>query len=110
ILTLLVADADGSGIRALTPPTQSLDWFDWSPDGTRIAYMATGDLYVLDVAGGQPKRLPATGRAHFPTWLPPDGKEIVYRLESRSPAIYAIAPDVIGKPRLLSTTPGNNDS
>jgi Tol biopolymer transport system component len=109
ILTLLVADADGSGIRALTPPIKSLDWFDWSPDGTRIVYMATGDLYVVDVAGGQPKRLPATGHAHFPTWLPPDGKEIVYRLESPSPAIYAIAPDGIGKRRLLSTTPGNND-
>jgi Tol biopolymer transport system component len=109
ILTLFVANADGSGIRALTPPTQSLDWFDWSPDGTRIAYMAKGNLYVADVAGGEPKRLPATGYAHFPTWLPPDGAEIVYRLESASPAIYAIAPDGIGKPRLLSTTPGNNE-
>jgi Tol biopolymer transport system component len=109
ILTLFVANADGSGIRALTPPTKSLDWFDWSPDGTRIAYMATGTLYVADVAGGQPIRLPATGHAHFPTWLPPDGKEIIYRLESASPGIYAIAPDGIGKPRQLSTTPGNNE-
>ena len=97
------------GVRALTPPTRSLDWFDWSPDGTRIAYMATGDLYVVDVAGGQPKRLPGTGPAHFPTWLPPDGKEIVYRRESTSPAIYAIAPDGIGKPRRLSTSPANNE-
>ena len=109
ILTLFVANADGSRIRALTPPTQSLDWFDWSPDGTRIAYMASGALYVVDVAGGQPKRLPVSGGAHFPTWLPPDGKEIVYRLESVSPAIYAIAPDGIGKPRRLSTARANNE-
>ena len=71
--------------------------------------MATGSLYVVDVAGGQPKKLPGTGNAHFPTWLPPDGKEIVYRLESASPAIYAIAPDGIGKRRELSTTPGNDE-
>jgi len=109
ILTLFVANADGTGIRPLTPPTKALDWFDWSPDGTRIAYMATGSLYVVDVAGGEPKLLPGTGKVHFPTWLPPDGKEIVYRLESASPAIYAIAPDGIGKRRQLSTTPGNNE-
>ena len=108
ILTLLVANADGSGIRPLTPPTKALDWFDWSPDGTRIAYMATGDLYVVDVAGGPPKKLPVTGPVHFPTWLPPDGNEVVYRLESASPAIFAIAPDGVSTPRQLSTTPGNN--
>ena len=108
ILTLFVANADGSGIRPLTPPTKALDWFDWSPDGTRIAYMATGSLYVVDVAGGRLLNLPATGNAHFPTWLPPDGKEIVYRLESASPAIYAIVPDGVGKRRQVSRTPGNN--
>ena len=108
ILTMFMANADGSGVRSLTPPTKSLDWFDWSPDGSRIAYMATGNLYVVDVAGGQPKRLPATGNAHFPTWLPPDGKEIVYRLESASPAIFAIAPDGLGKRRQVSTRTADN--
>jgi Tol biopolymer transport system component len=108
ILTLFVADADGSGIRSLTPPTQSLDWFDWSPDGSQIAYMAAGQLWVVDVAEGQPRLLPGTGPVHFPTWLPPDGKEIVYRLESASPAIYAIAPDGMSKRRQLSKTPANN--
>ncbi len=41
-----------------TPPTESLDWFDWSPDGTRVAYMATAELWVVDVdGGGAPRRL-----------------------------------------------------
>ena len=35
ILSLYVANADGSEPRAVTPPTKSLDWFDWSPDGSR---------------------------------------------------------------------------
>jgi dipeptidyl aminopeptidase/acylaminoacyl peptidase len=110
ILTLHVADADGSNARAVTPPTNSLDWFDWSPDGTRIAYMARGGLYVVDVDEGQPRQVKDTGTMHFPTWLPPDGKEIVYRLESRAnPGIYAIAADGTGERRLLSTTPSTNE-
>ena len=109
ILTLYVANADGSGRRALTPPTESLDWFDWSPDGTRVAYMSKGFLNVVAVAGGEPVRLSNAGRVHFPTWLPPDGKEIAFRVETRRPAIYAIAPDPTSKRRPLSVTPANNE-
>jgi hypothetical protein len=108
ILTLYVANADGSEIRALTPPTKSLDWFDWSPDGTRIAYMAQGALWVIDVAGGQPRRLRAAEPVHFPTWLPPDGREIIYRHETESPGIFAIASDGTSLPRQLSKTTANN--
>ncbi len=109
ILTMMVADADGSNLQAVTPPTKSLDWFDWSPDGTRIAYMAGQMLYVVDVAGGDPRRLAGTGPVHFPTWLPPDGKEIIYRLETRSPGIFAIAADGTGQRRALSTSPAINE-
>ena len=108
VLTLHVANADGSDPRPVTPPTNSLDWFDWSPDGTRIAYMARGGLYVVDIAEGKPRQIENTGPIHFPTWLPPDGKEIVYRREAASPGIYAVAADGTGKPRPLSTTPANN--
>ena len=109
ILTLYVADADGTHLRALTPPTKSLDWFDWSPDGSRVAYMAEGNLYVADVSGDGPTRLTGVGRTHFPTWRPPDGNEILYRQETRSPAIFAIAPDGASKRRLVSKTPANNE-
>jgi Tol biopolymer transport system component len=109
ILTMYVANADGSDARAITPPTKSLDWFDWSPDSTRVAYMATGQLFVVDVTRGEPIRLVGTGLAHFPTWLPPDGDEIIYRLETRSPGIFAIPADGKGKRRELSTTPPNNE-
>jgi Tol biopolymer transport system component len=108
ILTLYVANADGSAIRPLTPPTKSLDWLDWSPDGTRVAYMAQGALWVVDVAGGTPQRLRAAEPAHFPTWLPPDGREIVFRRETESPGIFAIAPDGTAQPRPLSQTIANN--
>ena len=46
----------------------------------------------VDVDGGQATAASSTGPMHFPTWLPPDGKDIVYRLESAAnPGIYAIA-------------------
>jgi Tol biopolymer transport system component len=109
ILTLYVANPDGSEARALTPPTKSLDWFDWSPDGKRIAYVASGQLWVTDVTSAEPARLKGAGRAHFPTWLPPDGNEIVFRGETRSPAIFAIPADGTGNRRALSTTPANNE-
>ena len=109
ILTLMVANADGTRLRALTPPTQSLDWFDWSPDSTRVAYMAAGRLWVVDVGGGEPRRLPVNGSVHFPMWLPPDGSEIVYRVEGPHPGIFAIAPDGIGRPRAVSKKRANNE-
>ena len=109
ILTLYVANADGSKLRALTPPTKSLDWFDWSPNGTQVAYMAEGNLYVADVAGGEPRRLSGAGRIHFPTWRPPDGSEILFRSETRYPAIYAISPDGESARRAVSKTLANNE-
>jgi Tol biopolymer transport system component len=108
ILTLMVADADGTSPHAVTPPTKSLDWFDWSPDGKNVAYVAAGQLWVADVMGGQAVRLKDSGPAHFPTWLPPGGREIIYRLETTVPAIFAIAPDGASKRRPISKTPGNN--
>jgi Tol biopolymer transport system component len=107
VLTLMVMDADGTGLRAVTPPRVSLDWFDWSPEGDRIAYVATGDLWVTDTATGAETSLVTDGRVHFPTWLPPEGKEIIVRTETSSPSVLAIAADGSGS-RTLSRTPANN--
>jgi len=66
----------------------------WSPDGTRIAFSATGadgnvDLYVADLDIGSPSTTPPLTGAHarrlttdpavdeFPAWTP-DGKTIIY--------------------------------
>jgi Tol biopolymer transport system component len=107
ILTLMVANADGSGLHAVTPPTKSLDWFDWSPDSTKIAYVATGQLWVTDARGGEPLQLRGANPAHFPTWLPPDGKQIVFRREGSFPAIMTIRPDGSGL-REISIEGANN--
>ena len=109
ILTMYVANADGSEVRAVTPPAESLEWFDWSPDSTRIAYVANGALFVVDVASGKLDQFPGAQRVHFPTWLPPDGKEILFRVESANPGIYAIAPDGTSKRRAVSKSHPSNE-
>ena len=103
-LMLMVARADGTDVRALTPGLPGLDWQDWSPDGQQIAIVAAapdGNGHVIDVvnADGSGMRTLDVGRpAHEVSWLPPDGKEIVFRgeqLRASDPpsGIFAVRPD-----------------
>jgi Tol biopolymer transport system component/imidazolonepropionase-like amidohydrolase len=49
-----------------------------SPDGQRIAFSALTHLYLMDLAGGTPKRVSAgNGREFYPCWSP-DGKSLAY--------------------------------
>jgi Tol biopolymer transport system component len=107
VLTMLMANADGTDLHAITGPTSAIDWWDWSPDGAHIAYVASGQLWVVDFADGARRMLPGTKPAHFPTWLPPDGREIVFRQEGTHPKIMAIRPDGTGLHE-LTTTPARN--
>ena len=51
----------------------------WSPDGGRIAFLSNRaegwDLYVVDSAGGEPRRLTSGATADDPAWHP-DGRGI----------------------------------
>ncbi len=38
-LYLMAANADGTDVRQLTPGMPSLDWADWSPDGSKVAFL-----------------------------------------------------------------------
>jgi Tol biopolymer transport system component len=65
---IYVVNADGSGLRRLTfdatASTGAKGEPVWSPDGTQIAYLANGnEIWVVDPAGGTPKRLAALGGA-----------------------------------------------
>jgi hypothetical protein len=117
ILILMVANADGSNARALTPPVESLDWFDWSPSGSQIAYISRVDgdgiITVVNVDGSGSTTLPTGQPAHFVTWMPPDGAEILYRGEHSKvsdppPGIFAIRPDGMSAPRKISIKRANN--
>ena len=87
---IVVVDAAGRNGRALTDAEDGRAVEPaWSPDGSRIAYVRlklhAAAVYVVDVAGGRPRRLShdfVTSEAEEP-WLgqpvwSPDGREIAF--------------------------------
>ena len=76
---LFAIEADGSGLRRLTPSGLNVASFEWAPDGSRIAYLdRRGALRLVrpDGTGGQ--LLAASSRLRSPWFLSwsPDGKAI----------------------------------
>jgi Tol biopolymer transport system component len=116
MLALMVANADGSGLRALTDPVEEMAWFDWSPNGSQIAYVHSfGTITVVNVDGSGSTTLVTRQPAHFVAWLPPDGTEILYRGDhvnvSEPPlGIFAIRPDGKSPPRKITNRPANDPS
>jgi Tol biopolymer transport system component len=117
-LILAVANADGSGVRELTPGLPALDWQDWSPDGTKIVIDSAAPdgvghvMSVVDVTSGAMRTLDVGRPVHDLSWVPPDGTEIVFRGEQisdsePSPGIFAIHPDGSAL-RPLTTRPAHS--
>jgi Tol biopolymer transport system component len=119
-LSIVVANADGSGARVITPAVIGLDWSDWSPDGAQIAFLSRpkGDgtanvINVVNVDGTGLRTLEIGMSAFYISWLPPDGVEIVFRSErlkegDPAPGIFAVHPDGTGL-RPISTRPAVGD-
>lgn len=74
-----------------------------SPDGKRVAFTAFNKLYVMDLAGGTPKRVTTGTDGEFmPAWSP-DGRSIAYVTWSRTGGhIYSVPADG-GSSRQLTT-------
>lgn len=99
--TLDVAEALNAPVAG-TQRTKSKDYnigpFEWSPDGTRIAFSATvnadlinggtADVYVLTLAGNSVKKLVAQpGPDNGPHWSP-DGKQIAFSSAMGNPKFF----------------------
>ncbi|MCC7124681.1 MAG: S9 family peptidase [Acidobacteria bacterium] len=85
---LHVMSLDDRRMRALTSGTMVVGSFDWSPDGTRIAFdhrvssdageSGTADISIVDVSSGQRTALVAqAGPDSNPRWSP-DGTRIAF--------------------------------
>jgi Tol biopolymer transport system component len=115
-LLLMSANADGSGVRQLTPEGMpQLDWADWSPDGSKIAFLTadpkgSGRVLAVVNADGTDLRIDIVGRPLYPGgWLPPNGDEIVFRSDDPPYGIFAVHLDGTGI-RPLSTRPAHSDN
>ena len=103
-LQLMIANADGSGVKQLTT---AVSWGDFLPDGKHAYATHTVDgkmvLTIYDLDAGTSRDLP-TGDQELWGWVaprPPDGRELVIidHIQPGGPgrAMYAIATD--GKTR-----------
>lgn len=97
---IIVMNADGTGVRQLTFGTEALAIPDnhspaWSPDGTRIAYIAEDDgalLYVVNADGSGRRKLTRDVVTYIfdPVWSP-DGREIAFTQQAGGEAdVYAV--------------------
>ena len=109
---VLVADADGSHLRNLTPGGTDFSWApDWSPDGSRIVFVESdggGARLVTIRSDGSDRRIvPGTSAGpndllRTPRWTP-DGTSIGYTLTD---GIHVIRSDGTGGRLLLADAEG----
>jgi dipeptidyl aminopeptidase/acylaminoacyl peptidase len=108
--------------RKITTLNFNVEEFDWSPDGTHIAFShtrtpsandwTTADISVAEVASGDTRKLVATGAAESDPFYSPDGKWIAFAMTDDPPrwateaSIYVI-PAAGGKPKRVGDTPDN---
>lgn len=98
-----VIHPDGSGRRTLIPPEAALNYADsssdrptWSPDGTRLAFVASKSdadpsrsLWIINADGTHLNRLPTPDmQPIFPVWSP-DGMQIAF-LDETEQFLYLI--------------------
>jgi TolB protein len=75
---IFVINADGSGLRQLTPDDPANDDSPtWSPDGTRLMFTRNGVLHAINADGTGLTSLANADPAAAPDWSP-DGARIAY--------------------------------
>jgi Tol biopolymer transport system component len=114
-----IISSDGSGLRLLTTKGLDVGGTAISPDGSKIAFEATGhesqDIYVIDTDGSGLRRLTRDPSVdQYPQWSP-DGSTIVYDNAGSNPGDdpqFARTADIWsvsvngGSPVRLTSTPG----
>jgi TolB protein len=96
------------GSRQVSHVAASVDSPEWSPDGKRLAFVAGGDLYVVDADGrGQRRVTHGPGNKLSPQWSA-DGKSIAFELlRGDHSDVYVVRADGSGE-RALTGGTGKN--
>ena len=75
---LVIADRDGSNAYVIFPEAgqpglsarEFANHFTWSPDGSQIALIYLGDLWVIDIETGIASQITQDGGSSNPVWVP----------------------------------------
>ena len=106
--TLMIAAADGSGVRpVLKEPLTDAAWFDWSPDSRSLAVVHTVNgvrvLSIVDIEHGTMRTLDVNGLDvdYWVAWLPGTTSELLFGSrtgsgDSERAGIYSIQADGSG--------------
>jgi Tol biopolymer transport system component len=102
---LYLLRADGTGLRNLTN-TRDLNEREptWSPDGRQIGFVQTDSdgvalgAFLLDLAGGAPRRIPGIASAESLRWAP-DGARLLYLNGDGNLTLYTFA---TGRERVIT--------
>ena len=101
---IYVINADGSGLKQLTPDASNDSDPAWSPNGSEIAYGRDGAIYVMNADGSGVRALTSRGTDSHPTWSP-DGSRIAFASSRNGTnAIYVMASDGTGIRQITSDT------
>jgi hypothetical protein len=109
--TIFVANADGSGLRAIRRVPDVGSFPTWSPRGDTIAFDNQDDgyhaIWVIAADGSGAHRLTPGHVFSNPVWSP-DGRKIAYSAFSREPRdwVYVMNADGSGKRKLTRLATG----
>ena len=59
-------------------PVRMLNWPQFTPDRKHAVFEAIGKIWVVDGAGGQPRRLTSSSAREYAPSISPDGKQVAY--------------------------------
>ena len=81
----------GEPIELTAEPLPAVGWLRWSPDGTRLAWLSGGSLWIArtDGSDAHPLDLGLIIRDEI-AWRPPDGSELIVRGLPTGAAAYGL--------------------
>lgn len=74
---IYLVNADGTGLQQLTDRVDKFHPFQWSPDGSKIAFQFQSNIYTINVDGTNRTQITDSGEDGGPTWSP-DGSKIAF--------------------------------
>lgn len=112
-LQVFVVNADGTGLTHISQTSGEGYFPTLSPDGTKIAMVATGDrtpdIFVIEVATGQSTNITnRAGTDNQPVWSP-DGQQIAFTSDRDGGDVDIWVMEADGSnPRRVTRTPGDD--